>query len=219
MPFDHETLLRGLPAGLVRGATRLGLVLSPELDRESWSRLIAQLVQTTGQFARGTETLVPWLGDVLAYGGGKYRGQIAEYADAAGCNPATLRIAKMVCLRIPVLCRHNSLSWSHHVEVGRAFEKPDEIKHWLELAAEEKLSKRQLRNTIRRHLKGTPDAKAGAGQDAEPFALLRELRAIGRLVQNQHALWKNWSPQACRLALAETDTMAQFLAEMRARAG
>jgi len=218
MSFDHETLLRGLPNGQVCSATRLGLVLNPGMDRESWSRLVAQLVQTTGQITRGTDTLVAWLGDVLAYGGGKYRGQIAEYAEAAGFHPATLRIAKLVCSRIPVLCRHNSLSWSHHVEVGRAFEKPDEIKHWLELAAKEKLSKRVLKNRIRQHLKGSPEAKPQAGPGVEPFALLRELRAAGRIVQSQQTVWKSWSPQACQLALAEMDMLVQFLAEMRARA-
>jgi hypothetical protein len=218
MPIDHETLLRDLPSGQVCSATRLGLVLNPDMDRESWSRLVAQLVQTTGRIARGTDTLVAWLGDVLAYGGGKYRGQITEYAEAAGFHPATLRIAKLVCSRIPLLCRHNSLSWSHHVEVGRAFEKPDEIKHWLELAAEEKLSKRVLRNRIRKHLKGTPEAKLGAGPGVEPFALLRELRAAGRIVQSQQTVWKSWSPQACQFALAEMDTLVKFLAEMRARA-
>jgi len=218
MLLDHETLFGGLPSAQVQSATRLGLVLKPDMDRESWSRLVAQLVQTTGQVARGTDTLVAWLGDVLAYGGVRYRGQIAEYAEAAGCHPATLRIAKLVCSRIPVLCRHNSLSWSHHIEIGRAFEKPDDVKYWLELAAKEKLSKRALRIRIRKHLKSSPDARPENGSGVAPFALLRELRAAGRFVQTQQAVWQSWSPQTCKLALAEMDSLVIFIAEMHARA-
>jgi hypothetical protein len=102
MLLDHETLLGALPRAQVQSATRLGLVLNPDTDRESWSRLVTKLVQTTGRITRGTDTLVAWLGDVLAYGGVKYRGQIAEYARAAGLAPGTLRDAKLVCSRIPV---------------------------------------------------------------------------------------------------------------------
>jgi hypothetical protein len=218
MHLSHESLLDELPRGLIQNATRLGLVLNPNLDRESWSRLVARLAQTTGLVSKGADTLVAWLGDVLAYGGVKYRGQIAEYAEAAGFHPATLRIAKLVCLRVPVLCRHNSLSWSHHVEVARAFEKPNEIRYWLELAADERLSKRSLRNRIRHHLRNSRESGAIGASGAAPFTLLRELRTAGRIAQNQQSVWLSWSPQTCKLALAEMGPLVWFVNEISARA-
>ena len=221
MLLDHETLLGALPRAQVQSATRLGLVLNPDTDRESWSRLVTKLVQTTGRITRGTDTLVAWLGDVLAYGGVRdYRGQIAEYARAAGLAPGTLRDAKLVCSRIPVSCRHDTLSWAHHCEIGKAFTEPAEIERWLGIAEKGGHSRAELRKLLRCHL---AEARSGSREQAsgraacEPFALLRELRAAGRLVQTQQAVWQCWSPQTCKLALAEMDSLVIFIAKLHAR--
>ena len=133
-------LLAALPQEHIETASRLGLSLKPGLSLENWSRLVAAVVHMAGHASRRRDTLTAWLGDLLAFGGGKYRGQITEYAKAAGLDPGTLRSAKLVCSRIPLLCRHNTLSWSHHCEVGKAFKTPVEIKTWLDIAAREGLS-------------------------------------------------------------------------------
>ena len=220
MPADLKSLLSGLPQTHVQEASRLGLALKPGLDAESWSKLVAGLAQVTGRLSRDRDTVTAWLGDLLAYGGGKYRGQITEYATAAGLDPGTLRIAKLVCSRIPVLSRHNTLSWSHHCEVGKAFAEPGEIQHWLEVAATEKLSVRGLRKRIRAHLAGptAPDDGPGAVGGAHvPFTFLRELRAVGRFVQNHPEAWQEWSPTTCEFALAEMKPLLEFIREITAR--
>ena len=214
-----DNLLTALPREHIEDASRLGLALKPGLDLENWSKLVAHLVQMTGRASRNRDTLTAWLGDLLAFGGGRYRGQIAEYAKAAGLDPGTLRAAKLVCSRIPLLSRHNTLSWSHHCEVGKAFKAPDEIESWLSLAEREGLSVRELRKRIRQHLAGptTPDSGPASAGVAAPFALLRELRAVGRFVQNHSEVWQEWSPATCELALSEMQPIADFLEEMKSR--
>jgi hypothetical protein len=218
-PGPLGVLLEALPREHVKEASPLGLILSPGLNLENWSRLVASLVQLTGRASRNRDTLTAWLGDLLAFGGGKYRGQISEYAKAAGLDPGTLRGAKLVCSRIPLLCRHNTLSWSHHCEVGKAFKDPADIKSWLELAVSEKLSVRDLRKRIRVHVAGptSPDSGPAKAGEAAPFALLRELRAVGRFVKNHSEVWQEWSPAACELALSEMQPIADFLEAMKAR--
>jgi hypothetical protein len=215
LPVD---LVAGLPDEHIEKASHLGLALKPGLSLEAWSRLVAIVVQMTGRTNRSRDTLTAWLGDILAFGGGKYRGQITEYARAAGLDPGTLRSAKLVCSRIPLSCRHNTLSWSHHCEVGKAFKTPAEIKTWLETAAREGLSVRELRKRIRLHLAGPTKSGGGAvPTQAAPFALLRELRAVGRFVKNHPEVWREWSPAACELALLEMQPLVEFLSEIKAR--
>jgi hypothetical protein len=116
--------------------------------------------------------------------------------------------------------RHDTLDWSHHVEVGRIFEKPDEIQHWLGLAAKGNLSVRQLRLSIREHLAGTKSESGVSGVNAEetaPFALLRELRAVGRLIQTAKGTWAAWTPKACRQALDEIKPVSRFIEELNRR--
>jgi hypothetical protein len=219
MPLEFENLLSALPREHVTEAARFGLALNPGLDLESWSKLVAHIVQIAGRNGRNRDTLTAWLGDLLAFGGGKYRGQITEYAKAAGLDPGTLRAAKLVCSRIPLLCRHNVLSWSHHCEVGKAFKTPDEIKSWLDIAAREGLSVRELRKRIRQYVADPtpPDSGPAAAGGVAPFALLRELRAVGRFVRNHSEVWQEWSPATCELALSEMQPIVDFIEEIKAR--
>ncbi len=217
-----NALLGDLPQEHIQQASPLGLALRPGMDLQTWSALVATVAQSAGRVSRDRDTLTAWLGDLLAYGEGKYRGQIAEYATAAGLDPGTLRVAKLVCLRIPVLSRHNALSWSHHCEVGRAFKDPGEIKHWLELAVTEGLSVRALRKRIRLHLAdvAAPDhAPAAAGEPNAVFTLLNELRSVGRIVARHPRVWATWTPSMCELALSEMNPLIELIDAMRTRVG
>ena len=124
---------------------------------------LARLARTT---TGARQTLTAWLGDALAYGEIRYRGRIATCAGEAGLEPGTLRNAKMVCSRIPVSCRHDALSWTHHCEVGLAFADPAEIEQWLALAEREKLSTAISANAFGRILQaGAQDQGAAAPPD------------------------------------------------------
>ena len=220
MPPEHQQFLDALPDGLVQAATRHGLTPASSLDADSWSKLVSALVKMAGGVSQGRDTLTAWLGDMLVYGGGKkYRGQIAEYARAAKLEPSTLRNAKLVCSRIPVSCRHDTLSWSHHCEVGKTFTQLKDIEYWLSLSVSKKFSTRELRKSIRRHLAGSLPPKPGGGAATAPFIILRELRPAGRLVKTYSGVWADWSPATCQLTLAELSPLADFIDGLRTRAG
>lgn len=219
LPPSYTDLLGLLPMEQVRSAVRLGLCLSPDLDRDSWSRLVARVVQTAGRTSSNRDTLTAWLGDLLAYGSDRYRGQITEYAKAAGLAPGTLRDAKLVCSRIPVSCRRDALSWSHHCEIGKTFKEPKEIERWLKIAEKGGHSKAELRRMIRGHLaKPKPGIRKSTHDQTmiDALAVLRELRAVGRFLNNHVDSWTAWSPSACERALVEIEPIAQFVAKLKA---
>jgi hypothetical protein len=215
---ELQSFLRDLPDAQVRQATPLGLVLRPDLDANSWSTLVASVAQLAGRVSRQRETATAWLGDLLAFGHGKYRGQITSYAEAAGLDPGTLRVAKLVCSRIPVLSRHNALSWSHHCEVGRAFKDPRDIHRWLDLAATERLSVRGLRKRIRLHqAESQPAATADSGDGPSiRLELMRGIHTARCLIQKHPDTWAEWSVEACELALAEMRPILAFFEAVRA---
>jgi hypothetical protein len=126
----------------------------------------------------------------------------------------------MVCARIPVSCRHDTLSWTHHCEVGLAFANPNEIEWWLALAETEKLSTAALRKRIRAHLarRHRSTAVAGALRSVETFQLMRELRAACRVVVQHRNLCRSWSPGTARSALEEIQPLTDFVDTVRARA-
>lgn len=217
MQPDFRQLAESLAPEHIESATRLGLTFTDNLDRDTWSRIVCRITKAAGEAARGADTFTAWLGDLLAYGGGKYRGQIAQYAKAAGMTASNLRNAKLVCSRIPVSCRHDTLSWSHHCEVGKAFESIDDITHWLKLAADEQLSRMALRKRIREHKKSVANSAGSAAVDMAPFKLLRELRAAERLVRDHGHVWRQWPPHTCKRALDEIGTLAGFVSDLNAR--
>lgn len=213
---DYERFLPTLSGDPVLEATRLGLTLSRHVDAATWSELVARLAQSAGMLSKHRDTLTAWLGDVLAYGAGKYHGQIVEYANAAGLSPGTLRDAKLVCSRIPFASRREELSWSHHCEIGKAFALLPEIERWLAVAVTEKLSTAALRKRIRAEVsqsRATPNTV-----DVPTFRLLRELRALDRLLNSNRKLWKEWTSDARHCARGELNALMEFAAALNAGA-
>ena len=220
MQTDVPQLLAALPSAGVERATRLGLSLAPEMETEAWRHLVTRVAGLARTATGARQTLTAWLGDALAHGGARGRGLIAECAEAAGLDPGTLRNAKMVCTRIPVSCRHDALSWTHHCEVGLAFSEPDEIERWLSIAEVERLSTSALRCRVRAQVAdahGREPANA-MGASVTAFRLMRELRATSRSLARERNLWQHWSPAAAQLALQELRPLTEFIDEVRARA-
>jgi hypothetical protein len=215
MRTDVEQLVAELPHIGIARAGRLGLTLPPQLDLEAWRRLVAHLARLTRTTTGARQTLTAWLGDALAYGEVRYRGRIVTCAGEAGLEPGTLRNAKMVCSRIPVSCRHDALSWSHHCEVGLAFADPAEIEQWLALAEREKLSTAGLRKRIRAHIAGRRRIPAPSFGSVEAFQLMRELRAAGRMLDQRRDVWQRWPSGTARMALQEAKPLADFIDSLR----
>lgn len=180
--------------------------------------MVTHLARLTRTMTGARQTLTAWLGDALAYGEISYRGRIVTCAGEAGLEPGTLRNAKMVCSRIPLSCRHDALSWTHHCEVGLAFANPNEIEWWLALAETEKLSTATLRQRIRAHLarRHQNTTVAGALRSVEAFQMMRELRATCRVVTQHRNLCRSWSPGTARSALEEIQPLTDFIDAVRA---
>jgi hypothetical protein len=219
MRTDVDQLVRELPESGIARATRLGLVLNPGLETEAWRGLVTHVARLVRTSTGARQTLTAWLGDVLAYGETGGRGLITECATATGINPGTLRNAKMVCLRIPVSCRRDTLSWTHHCEVGIAFADPQEIERWLTIAESEDLSAMALRRRIRSHMAIRLEQRGAIPDERSitAFQLLRELRAGDRMLDRHRAAWREWSPGAAKLALQELRAITDFVDTLRAR--
>ena len=80
MRTELQRLMAELPgAGIVR-AGRLGLELTPHIERDAWHRLVAHLAHLAHTTTGARQTITAWLGDALAYGEASYRGRIATCA-------------------------------------------------------------------------------------------------------------------------------------------
>ena len=220
MSTELQRLIAELPDTGIARAGRLGLELAPCIEPDDWRRLVTHLARLAHTATGSRQTITAWLGDALAYAEASYRGRIATCAYEAGLEPGTLRNAKMVCCRIPVSCRHDGLTWSHHCEVGLTFDDPAEIERWLALAEKEKLSTRELRKRIRAENASQSQQwdTSAAAESAETFHLLRDLRTACRALDQRDAVWRRWSPASSRLALAEMKALADFVDHLRARA-
>jgi hypothetical protein len=216
---ELQHALSTLPANQITVATRVGLQLTPNLEEHAWTQIAGALAQTANRYESSTETITAWLGDLLVNGPKRRRGQIKELANATSFSPATLRTAKMVCMRIPHTHRNSNLSWTHHVEVGRVFTDLHEISEWLRIASEEGLSKTELRRRIRiTRCAKQPSAAQINQHPTEAFQVLREVRALDRVLLKQRKAWNTWSPALCKQALLEIATLTQFVSDLSFRA-
>lgn len=211
MKTELQQLIAALPTGVAH-AGRLGLILAPETPPTLRQEMLARLTHLSRASTGERHTLTAWLGDLLASAPRLRRGQITAYALAAGLDAGTLSNAKLVCSRIPVSCRHEGLSWSHHCEVALAISDPTEIERWLSRAETQKLSAGELRRAIREHLAAVPRRRAS---QVAGFALMRELRAASRACEKMKPLVRHWPRSARRLALGEIQPLTELIDTLR----
>ncbi len=217
MQTELHPLIAALPAQCVIRATKLGLALVPEMAEGARNELLGRLTVLARSATGERHTITAWLGDLLVHVGRLRRGQLSAYAVAAGLDPGTLSNAKMVCSRIPISCRHEALSWTHHCEVALVFEAPQEIEQWLVLAETEELATSELRRRIRFHV-SVGLRQPAAAQSAPVFRLMRDLRAAARVAERQRRIWRSWSSPAAKLALTELAPLAEFFTVLSRKA-
>ena len=218
--FDNSRLVDGIKADWISQVTPRGLILKSGLAEEDWSRVAVQLAQNARLLIAPNETLCACLGDVLNYQENRYHGQIAELARAAGYSPGTLRNSKQVCGRLHLSRRRDELSWSHHIEAGSAFTNETEIVKWLQVAIEDKLSAKALRQRIRVFKSGrSPNPVMRQSEDIADFELLREVRAADRQLTSKVKVWQRWSPQKCNVVRRELETLSRFIHHLETNSG
>lgn len=130
------------------------------LGEEEWLATGRRL----GVIGRGSQW---WIGDWVRHGASRWGDRYSEAARATGYDRATLRNMAWVTERVDKSVRNEKLSWDHHVLVSSLA--PEEQKHWLDRAEQEKLTVADLKLELRAHRqgdRGRPNAKAGA-EDAQ----------------------------------------------------
>ncbi len=90
-----------------------------------------------------------WIGDWIRYGTSKWGEKYAEAARVTGYDVASLRNMAWVASQFDLSLRSDNLTWSHHVLLAPL--EPDEQRHWLDRASEERLSVADLRIELRSH--------------------------------------------------------------------
>jgi hypothetical protein len=77
-----------------------------------------------------------------------------------------------------------------------------------------------LRRRIRAHAASLREQRGASLDEASitAFQLMRELRAGDRMLDRHRAAWRQWSPEAAKMALQELRAVTDFVDTMRARA-
>src|SRR2546421_2999086 len=110
------------------------------LDLPEWIRQGKSL----GTIGRGAAW---WIGDWVNYGSAKFGEKYARAARITGYDIQSLMNMAYVAARFHISRRRENLSWSHHAEVAALPEEQQD--HWLDIAAESRLSVRGLRDELR----------------------------------------------------------------------
>lgn len=116
------------------------LTFKRDVSKEEWMDVFKALKQVEGcvQF---------WIGDCLAYRQQKW-GMYDDVAEETGMAKQTLKDTKWVSENVESSLRKDNLSFNHHKEVASL--PPEKQELFLNMAVEDKLSVRDLRNEIKK---------------------------------------------------------------------
>jgi hypothetical protein len=103
-----------------------------------------------------------WIGDWIRYGTARWGEKYVEAARVTGYDVASLRNMAWVAAQFDLSLRSDKLSWSHHVLLAPLG--AEEQRHWIEKAADERLSVADLRLELRRR-KGSRRGQLAAGEN------------------------------------------------------
>jgi hypothetical protein len=103
-----------------------------------------------------------WIGDWLRYGTARYGSKYTAAARVTGYDRQTLMNMVYVATRFEISRRRENLSWSHHAELAALEDAEQNM--WLERAAVERLSVRDLREELGAHR----ETSARAARESPP---------------------------------------------------
>jgi hypothetical protein len=117
-----------------------GLFLPPDLEYETYESIGAML----GALHQASSFLV---GDYLLYGEYTYGEKYTQASLLLGLSPQTLANYSSIAKRVPPGRRRVGVSFSIHGEVASL--PPELQEHWLTIAANEQLTKQEIRDRLR----------------------------------------------------------------------
>jgi len=134
--------------------SRISLIIPNNLQYVEWENI--------GDYLKNIERSVQWwMGDWLNYGEHTYGEKYSQALYMGEYEYQTLANFKWVSSRVEFSVRTENLSWEHHKVVAPLIKK--EQVFFLNIAVEEKLSVRELKELIRKHKKelNTPSPPEG----------------------------------------------------------
>lgn len=129
------------------------------LDEADWLATGRRLAA----IARGSQW---WLGDWALHGASQWGDRYSEAARATGFDRATLRSLAWIASRVDKSVRNEKLTWDHHVLVSSL--EPEEQRHWLDRAEQERFSVADLKLELRSRRQGDRGRPGSEGaEDAQ----------------------------------------------------
>lgn len=143
-----------------------------ERDPDCWTKTMASIFDRIEWLAQEASASQLQLGDGINYGEAEYGERYSQWIDQSGYAYGSLANIAWVAREVPLAMRLPGLSYYHFQQVA-PLDDDDEKQRWLEVAAEENLSGRELNARINR--KRLTDA----GQDPD---LYEAEKGVGRAV-------------------------------------
>lgn len=144
------------------------------MDLAAWSRAAQKL----GAIDRCSPW---WIGDCIRYGNARFGEKYSRAAKLTGYDVQTLMNRVYVASHIEISRRRENLSWSHHDTVASL--PPQDQDHWLDIAAQNKMSVADLRLELRaQHRRADHTAEPGHEHDSHDEISSRALANADVLV-------------------------------------
>ena len=188
-PARSESVLVTLGPGCKGSRTELQI---PEgLELEQWEAMLVRVVALA-------ESSSWWIGDVLAYGEWKYGEKYRTVLEQLELEYDRARDLAYVAGNVPASIRRADLSWSHHRLVAKLL--PVDQERWLERAAAEGMSFRELQEALQND--------AAGGSTREPLEQIRFTVAPDRLQRYESAAAAAQATSVAEWALSVLDKAA-----------
>jgi hypothetical protein len=184
--MDNNTQLTTVPSGVK--ATKTALILPEGLSTREWEEI--------GRFLRGAnDSLVTWEADWLRYGRANYDETTVNNALTQLEFPLHALERFQLVAEVEPQHRHKELSEEHYLVVAKRCETEKQRESWLNTAAIEGLSPRELQASIRAKEVVRIDMDKRRVSMPSPYAARSEYFAWRKELGDA---WKNWNAQDCR---------------------
>jgi hypothetical protein len=137
----------------------------------TWLRepTLEQYLNLGSMFSYAADAYQWAIGDLIAYGQGKFGEEWSQIEHNLGLSETTLEVLASVARKVPPARRNPELKWSHHRAIANKVSDPVEQAEWLERA--EGMSVREIRAQLETELKGKKPEKRPTLREAVRMAV------------------------------------------------
>lgn len=170
-------------------ADKNGIQFNGELSYEEWNAIGEQIIP----MAKSIGFMV---GDWVNYGESRYGEKYKDAVRRSGLTKETLFQYAHVARRVQILERSKVLDFCHHIVLAR-LKDPEEQRHWIKIAEDEKMSVRRLKKSLNAGRIVTPEEMKEDPADRGYVTYLALLNRIRRwwARETQKAPVEDWDPE------------------------